>query len=496
MNKKYILSIDQGTTSSRAILIDKYGQIIEKSSREINLITPKSGWIEADSIEIWLSVVECINQVLIKSNTTFNDIDCIGITNQRESVVAFDKFTGEPLYNCIIWQSRQSHEICERFLDKEEFIFKKTGLKINPYFSASKMIFILEYLRNVKKLPESYIQNNVYIGTIDSWLIYRFTNKKEFKTDVSNASRTMLYNINTFDYDDELLNLFNIKRNMLPKVQDSCSLFGYSDFFNTKVKITSVIGDQQAALFGHACFNKGDFKCTYGTGCFMLLNIGKNIVFSKKGLLTSIGWKIKDEYCYVLEGSIFVGGAVIKWLRDNLKVIETASESENLANEIKDEQQVYFVPAFVGLGTPYWNDDVRGTIYNISQNTTYKNIVKAGLEAIAYQVKDVFNVMHKDAKIKTNILKADGGAAENNYLMQFQADLLNMKVEVDNNLEMTSTGAAYLAGLYSGFFKSLDEVKKLNEIKKEYYCKMDEEKREKLYDGWKKAIKNAINYSK
>ena len=234
MNKKYILSIDQGTTSSRAILIDKFGQIIEKSSREINLITPKSGWIEADPIEIWLSVVECINQVLIKSNTTFNDIDCIGITNQRESVVAFDKFTGEPLYNCIIWQSRQSHEICERFLDKEEFIFKKTGLKINPYFSASKMIFILEYLRNVKKLPESYIQNNVYIGTIDSWLIYRFTNKKEFKTDVSNASRTMLYNINTFDYDDELLNLFNIKRNMLPKVQDSCSLFGYSDFLIQK----------------------------------------------------------------------------------------------------------------------------------------------------------------------------------------------------------------------------------------------------------------------
>ena len=491
MSEKYILSIDQGTTSSRAILVDKNGRIVEKSSREIQLITPKNGWIEADAVKIWISVVECINEVLIKANISFDDIDCIGVTNQRESVIAFDKFTGEPLYNCIIWQSRQSQKICNKYAKYKDIIFKKTGLVLNPYFSATKMRFILDILENKK-----YDLSRVYLGTVDSWLIYKLTDKKYFKTDVSNASRTLLFNIIDFKYDEELLKLFKIKEEMLPKVVDSGDFYGNATFFKTDIPITAVMGDQQAALFGHTCFNKGDFKNTYGTGCFMLLNTGKTPVFSKSGLLTSIGWKYKDNYCYVLEGSVYVGGAVVKWLRDNLKVLKSAAESETCASKISNNDRVYFVPAFVGLGTPYWCDDVRGTIFNLSQNTNYNHIVRAGLESIAYQCRDVFETMKKEANINSNTLKADGGATDNKFLMQFQSDILNMKIEIDNNFEMTSIGVAYLAGLSSGFFNNIDEIKKINIVKESYQPKMDTKKANEYYKGWKKAVQTAINYAK
>lgn len=483
--KKYILSIDQGTTSSRAIIFDKDSNLIEKSQREIKLIYPHNGWVEADPIDIWISVVECINEVLIKANLTMDDIECIGITNQRESVVVFDKKTAKPLYNCIIWQSRQSQEICERYEKNKDFIYERTGLKINPYFSASKMRFILE---NVEGIQTKVEKNEVYIGTIDSWILYKLTNKKEFKTDVSNASRTMLFNINKMDYDDELLKLFDIKKDILPKVQDSSSFFGYAEFFNKKVPITSMIGDQQAALFGQACFKKGEFKNTYGTGCFLLLNTGSEPIFSKNGLITSVGWKIGKEVCYVLEGSIFVGGASVQWLRDNLNCINEAKESEDLANKVSSSRGVYFVPAFVGLGAPYWDDNVRGAIFGLTKSTNVNHIVRATLESIAFQTKDVFEVMKSEFDCSPKFLKADGGATDNGYLMQFQADILGLNVATSMHAETTSLGAAYLAGLFTGFYKSIDEIRKICKPRQIYNAKMSSENVLKIYNGWKKAI--------
>lgn len=483
--KKYILSIDQGTTSSRAIIFDKNSNLIEKAQREIKLIYPHNGWVEADPIEIWISVVECINEVLIKANITLDDIECFGITNQRESVVAFDKNTAEPIYNCIIWQSRQSQKICDQYEDKKELIYNKTGLRINPYFSASKIKFICD---NVKGIKEKLDNNEIYFGTIDTWILYRLTNKKSFATDVSNACRTMLFNINTLDYDDDLLDMFHIKREWLPKVYDCSHLFGYTDFFNKEVPITSMVGDQQAALFGQACFNKGEFKNTYGTGCFLLMNTGDTPIFSKNGLITSIGWKIKDHIVYVLEGSIFVGGASVQWLRDNLRCIKDASESEVLANSASSTRGVYFVPAFVGLGAPYWDDDVRGAIFNLTKSTNVNHIARATLESIAYQTKDVFEIMKEEFAAEPKYLKADGGATNNDYLMQFQADILGLDVQTSMHAETTSLGAAYLAGLYVGFFKDFDEIRTICKPRKVYTHNMDNKEIQEKYKGWKKAV--------
>ena len=491
--KKYLLAIDQGTTSTRAILYSKERKIFYKTQVEVKNFFPKEGYVEQDALDIYLSVLNVINDIITKTNISIDEIDSLGITNQRETTIVWDKKTGMPVYNAIVWQSRQSNSYCEKWEKYKDLIHKKTGLILNPYFSASKIRYILDHIKDGQARAE---KGELLFGTVDSWLIYKLTDKKYFKTDVSNASRTLLFNILDFKYDEELLKLFKIKEEMLPKVVDSGDFYGNATFFKTDIPITAVMGDQQAALFGHTCFNKGDFKNTYGTGCFMLLNTGKTPVFSKSGLLTSIGWKYKDNYCYVLEGSVYVGGAVVKWLRDNLKVIKTATESEACANKISNNDRVYFVPAFVGLGTPYWCDDVRGTIFNLSQNTNYNHIVRAGLESIAYQCRDVFETMKKEANINSNILKADGGATDNKFLMQFQSDILNMKIEIDNNFEMTSIGVAYLAGLTSGFFNNIEEIKKINIVKESYQPKMDTKKANEYYKGWKKAVQTAINYAK
>lgn len=489
--KNYILSIDQGTTSSRAILFDKDSNLIAKAQREINLFYPHNGWVEADPLEIWISVVECINEVLIKAHIDFDEIDSIGITNQRESVVAFNKDTGKPVYNCIIWQSRQSAEICSRYEDKADLIFNKTGLKINPYFSASKIVFILENSEEARKL---YDEDKLCVGTIDTWILNRLTNGKSFKTDVSNASRTMLFNINTLDYDDELLKMFNLKRSILPEVQDSSSYFGTAEFFKTSTPITSLIGDQQAALFGQCCFEKGKFKNTYGTGCFLLLNTGSKPIFSKNGLITSVGWKINDKTVYILEGSVFVGGAAIQWLRDNLKSIKNAAESEDFARNCSSSRGVYFVPAFVGLGAPYWDDDVRGSIFNLTKATNIYHITRATLESIAYQTKDVFEVMREELGTVPTSLKADGGATDNDLLMQFQADILGIKVKTAMHAETTALGAAYLAGLYTKFYKNFEDIKKKHKPRKVFMPDMEKEEADELYSGWKKAVKCAQSF--
>lgn len=488
---KFVLSIDQGTTSSRAILFDEHSNLIEKSQREIKLIYPHDGWVEADPIEIWISVLECVNEVLIKANITIEDIECIGITNQRESVVVFDKKTGKPVYNSIIWQSRQSAEICDRYEDKSEFIYRKTGLKINPYFSASKIKFILE---NVPLAKELFDKDELCAGTIDSWILYKLTGNKVFKTDVSNASRTMLFNINTMSYDKELLDLFGLKESMLPTVQDSSSLFGYTEIFIKKIPITSLVGDQQSALFGQTCFNKGEFKNTYGTGCFLLLNTGSKPVFSTNGLLTSVGWKIGENVCYILEGSIFIGGASVQWLRDNLRCIKQACDTERYATRVDSSNGVYFVPAFVGLGAPYWDDDVRGAIFNLSKSTDIYHIIRATLESIAYQTRDVFDVMKAEFGGCPINLKADGGATENNYLMQFQSDILGISISTAMHAETTALGAAYLAGLYTGYYRNLDEIKAIYKPTKTFVPQMKSEDVTKLYDGWKKAVATAQKF--
>lgn len=489
--KKYVLSIDQGTTSTRAVIFDKQGNLIEKDQREITLIYPHNGWVETDPLDIWISVVECINSLIIKANITFDEIDSIGITNQRESLIAFDSSTGLPIYNCIIWQSRQSTDICNRFKKYNDLIQSKTGLLINPYFSASKMLFILENVKGINKFIDN---QTLRFCTIDAWILYKLTNGNSFKTDASNASRTMLYNIFENKYDEDLLELFNIKEWMLPKVCDNSCYFGKAEFFKAVTPITAMIGDQQGALFGQTCFEKGEFKNTYGTGCFTLANIGDRPTISNNGLLTTIAWKINGKSLYALEGSVFVGGAVVQWLRDQLNVINDAKETETLAYKVSYSRGVYFVPAFVGLGAPYWDDEVRGTIFGLTRNSNKNHIVRAALESIAYQSKDVIEVIKKEAGITSCSLKADGGATANKYLMQFQSDILRMDVSLSKHIETTALGAAYLAGLCTGFYKSLEDIKRIHQIKCIYKPTMTKKDIDELYSGWKKAVKIARKF--
>lgn len=484
--KKYILSIDQGTTSSRAILFDSFGNACYIAQREITCLFPHPGWVEADALSIWVSVIDVINEVLIKANITMNEIDSIGISNQRETTVVWDKETGMPIYHAIIWQSRQSNTICEALEDKKEFIHHKTGLLINPYFSASKIRFILD---NVPQAQEKANNGQLLFGTIDSWIIYKLSNGQVHACDVSNASRTLLYNIFTLQWDKELCDLFNIPLKMLPTVLPSSYHYGNASFFSPNIPITGVAGDQQAALFGQTCFDKGECKNTYGTGCFMLLNTGENIVLSKKGLLTTIAWKIEDKVTYALEGSVFVGGAAVQWLRDQMKLVDHSSESEEKAFLAKDTTGVYFVPAFVGLGTPYWDDDARGAIFGLTRGTDKNQIIRATLEGIAYQCKDVFNVMKKETKIPLKKLRVDGGATSNRYLMQFQSDILNADILLPTCLETSALGAAYLAGLKSGFFKDMKTIKSIHSYQATFNPKMEKGEVNKRYKGWNNAIK-------
>lgn len=489
--EKYVLALDQGTTSTRAILFNRDGRNVSSAVREVPNLFPHEGWVEIDPLKIWISAVDVVNEVLINLDITMDQIDSIGITNQRETAIVWDKATGKPVYNAVVWQSRQSVDICEEHEQQKEFIHYKTGLLINPYFSASKIRWILDHIKNGQERAE---KGELLFGTVDTWIIYKMTGGKTFATDVTNASRTMLFNIFKLKWDEDLLKLFNIPKCMLPEVKSSSEDYGIASYFSSKVHIYGVAGDQHASLFGHNCFNPGDSKNTYGTGCFMLLNTGEKPILSHNGLLTTIAWKIGDKICYALEGSVFIGGAAVQWLRDGLRVIDRSSDSETEANMVPDSDGVYVVPAFVGLGTPYWDDDVRGAIFGVTRATSKYHIVRATLEGIAYESKDVFDVMEKESKIKINSLQVDGGATANNVLMQFQSDILQIELKKPQCLETTAMGVAYLAGLASGFWKDLSEIKSKHKYAKVYKPQMNKKVAEEKIAGWKMAVKAARTF--
>ena len=485
--KKYILTIDQGTTSTRAILFDKNGRKVCVKQMEFTQITPKSGWVLHNPDEIYLTVLQVIKACINDSRIDINEIDSIGITNQRETVVVWDKETLEAIYPAIVWQSRQSEGICNDLINSgyTDMIHGKTGLFINPYFSASKIKWILDNYDKDHALRNS---NRLLCGTIDTYLLYRLTKGVSFKTDYTNASRTMLFNINTLTWDNELLDLFGINLNMLPEVMDSSSLYGHFEYDGVYIPITAMIGDQQSSLFGHIAFNKGSTKVTYGTGCFMLMNTKDEKIFSKNGLLTTIAYKIGDEVCYALEGSVFVAGSAVQWLRDGLKLISNSAQSEEAATLVSDTMGVYFVPAFVGMGTPYWDNESRGAIFGLSRGTTKEHLIRATLEGIAYEALDVLEVMEKEAKVKIPEISVDGGAAINNFLIQFESDITLRRLVRPRELETTALGACYLAGLYTKFFSSIKEIEKLHEVDKLFMPTMEKEKRDYLVEGWKIAV--------
>lgn len=488
--EKYILSIDQGTTSSRAILFDKEGTIKFVSQREFKQYFPKGGWVEHDANEIWTSVLAVISSVLNENNISPKQIEGIGITNQRETAVVWDKDTGRPVYHAIVWQSRQTQDICTELKSKDlEPIFKeKTGLLLDPYFSGTKVKWILD---NVEGAREKAENGDLLFGTIDTWLIWKFTGDVHV-TDYSNASRTLMYNIYDLKWDEELLEYLDVPASMLPEVKPSSEVYGYTQehhFFGEKIAIAGVAGDQQAALFGQACFESGEVKNTYGTGGFMLMNTGEKAVKSESGLLTTLAYGLDGKVNYALEGSIFVSGSAIQWLRDGLRMIKSAPASEDYANRVKSTEGVYVVPAFVGLGTPYWDADARGAIFGLTRGTEKEHFIRATLESLCYQTRDVLEAMEKDSGINVETLRVDGGAVKNNFLMQFQADIVNTPVERPEVNETTALGAAYLAGLAVGFWKSKDEIKQRWKLETEFKPELEEEEREKLYKGWKTAVK-------
>ena len=489
--EKFIMAIDQGTTSTRAILFDKLGQARYMAQREVECLFPHSGWVEQDALVIWISVIDVVNEVLVKANITFDSVDSIGITNQRETAIVWDKETGMPVSNAIVWQSRQTFDICQRFETKKALIHEKTGLLINPYFSASKVRFILDHIPEGQARAE---RGELLFGTVDSWIVYKMTMQEKHITDVSNASRTLLFNINEMKWDEELCRMFNIPMCMLPEVLPSSYDFGVASFFKSDIHIRGIAGDQQAALFGQTCWEEGDSKNTYGTGCFMLMNVGKKPILSHAGLLTTVAWKIGDEVTYALEGSVFVGGAVVQWMRDEARFIHNSADSEGEALQSPRARGVYFVPAFVGLGTPYWDDDARGAILGLTRGTNKSQIIRAALEGIAYQCKDVFEVMKKESKLSLKTLRVDGGATANNYLMQFQADILRTTIQLPNCLQTTALGVAYLAGLNSHYYKDLDEIRHIHTIQKSFKPEMSVEEINKLYKGWKAAVKATRAY--
>lgn len=489
---KYIISIDQGTTSSRAILFDEKCNIINIKQMEISLNYPKSGWVEQNADEIWKSVYEILKEIIFDSGVNPLDIKSIGITNQRETTILWDKKTGKPVYPAIVWQSRQSQYICDELIERglQENIKNKTGLIINPYFSASKIKFIFDKNPN---LLDKAKKGEILFGTVDTYLLWKLTEGKIHATDYSNASRTMLFNINNLTWDEELLEIFDIPKEMLPIVKDSSTIYGYASALvkitnGYEIPIASLIGDQQSSLFGQCCFNEGDVKNTYGTGCFMLMNTKDRIVNSENGLLTTIAWKINDKVEYALEGSVFVAGSAVQWLRDGLRIIEKSNEVENASNIVKGSNGVYFVPAFVGLGTPYWDNDVRGTTFGLTRGTKREHFINAVVESIAYQSKDVMEVMISDSGTVIHNLAVDGGASTNDYLMQFQADILNCCITRPKVFETTAKGAAFLAGLAVGIWNNLDELSRIHNVERLFMPHISEEERDKLYNGWKKAV--------
>ncbi len=494
--EKYILSFDAGTTSSRAIIFNKKGQIINVAQKEFQQIYPKAGWVEHDPMEIWASQSGVAREVLEMSAIRPDQIVGIGITNQRETTLVWDKNTGKPVYNAIVWQCRRTASYCERLKEKGwiDKIRDKTGLVLDAYFSATKIAWILD---NVEGAREKAERGDLLFGTVDTWLVWNLTRGKVHVTDYSNASRTMLFNIKDLKWDDEILEALNIPRSMMPEVKDSSCIYGYTDehtYGGARIPIAGIAGDQQAALFGQNCFKPGMVKNTYGTGCFVLMNTGQEMIRSKNGLLTTIAWGIDGRVSYALEGSVFIAGAAIQWLRDELRLVYDSPQSEYYANKIEDTDGVVVVPAFTGLGAPYWDMYARGGIFGLTRGTKREHLVRATLESLAYQSKDVIEAMQEDAKIPLAYLRVDGGASANNFLMQFQADMLNTEVHRPRTLETTSLGAAYLAGLAVGYWKDLDEISEDFSIDRTFKPQMSQEKRDKNYKYWKKAIERSMDW--
>lgn len=496
MTEKYILALDQGTTSSRAILFDKEGKSFHSAQREFPQYFPKSGWVEQNAHEIWSSILAVLAGVLSEKNITVEQIEGIGITNQRETTVVWDKVTGNPIYNAIVWQSRQTADICEELRESgyNDLFRDKTGLLIDAYFSGTKVKWILD---NVDGAREKADRGDLLFGTIDTWLIWKLSGGKKHVTDYSNASRTLMYNIYELKWDQELLDILGVPASMLPEVRSSSEIYAYTDenhFFGQATPIAGIAGDQQAALFGQACFETGMVKNTYGTGCFMLMNTGEKAVKSANGLLTTIAWGIEGKVEYALEGSIFVAGSSIQWLRDGLRMFRDSADSEKYAEKVASTEGVYVVPAFVGLGTPYWDSDVRGAVFGLTRGTEKEHFIRATLESLAYQTKDVLDAMEADSEISLKKLRVDGGAVENNFLMQFQADLLDVPVERPTISETTALGAAYLAGLAVGFWKDRSEIAEHWDLDRSFEPEMKQAEREELYSGWKKAVNAAIAF--
>jgi len=492
MSKKYIIALDQGTTSSRSVLFNEKGHQIAIEQEEFEQFFPKSGWVEHDPQEILSSQLSTFQKLIKNNNLNVGDIAGIGITNQRETTVVWNKTSGKAIYNAIVWQDIRTSPICENLKNKglETYVKETTGLVIDPYFSGTKINWILENVENARELSEN---GELLFGTVDAWLLWNLTNGNIHATDYSNASRTMLFNIKTLQWDKKLLQYLNIPISMLPAVKPSCYHFGDFEHDGHTIPIAGIAGDQQAALFGQACFEKGEAKNTYGTGCFLLMNTGEQMQLSKHGLITTIAWGIDNKVYYALEGSVFIAGAAIQWLRDGLKLINSAEESEKIASEITTDNPVYVVPAFAGLGAPYWDMHARGAIFGLTRDTGKYHLVKATLESLAYQTKDVILAMEHDSKTKLASLKVDGGACANNVLMQFQSDILNTEIERPKNIESTALGAAYLAGIGIGLWEQEDIITN-KRIDKIFIPTMKKERIEKLYKGWKKAVKRTMNW--
>ena len=491
---KYILALDQGTTSSRAILFDKSGAIVATEQQEFTQIYPKPSWVEHNALEIWETQLKVAKAVLANNNVTAAEIAAIGITNQRETTVVWDKNTGVPIHNAIVWQDRRTAAICDGLKAKglTDYVRENTGLVIDAYFSGTKVHWILENVEGARARAEN---GDLLFGTIDTWLVWKLTNGKIHITDFSNASRTLLYNIQSLEWDEKMLAELNIPKNMLPKVKNSSEIYGETEakYFGENIRIAGIAGDQQAALFGQACYEVGMAKNTYGTGCFMLMNTGDKFVQSKSGLLTTIAWGINGKVTYALEGSVFVAGAAIQWLRDGLKIIDEAPDSEYFAMKVPSTDGVYVVPAFVGLGAPYWDMYARGAIFGLTRGTRKAHLIRATLESLAYQTRDVLSAMETDSGVKLKGLRVDGGASANNLVMQFQADILGVPVDRPKVIETTALGAAYLAGFAVGFWEK-EAILKNWQLDKTFNPEMEEAEKEKLYKGWLKAVKRSMNW--
>lgn len=487
------MALDQGTTSSRCIIFNKAGEIKGTAQKEFSQFFPHSGWVEQDPNEIWSSQMGVMMEAKSQLGIEAKDLAAIGITNQRETTIIWDKQTGEPIYNAIVWQCRRTAKMVDELKAEgyEDVIREKTGLILDPYFSATKIVWILENVEGARKKAD---EGRLLFGTVDTWLIYKLTKGEVFATDYTNASRTMLFNIHSLKWDQELLEKFNIPASMLPTVKDSSDIYGYTkeSIFGGKVPIAGVAGDQQAALFGQCCFEPGEAKNTYGTGCFLLMNTGDKAVLSTKGLLTTIAIGINGKVQYALEGSVFVAGAAIKWLRDEMKMIENAAETEKIALSVADTNGVYVVPAFTGLGAPHWDAYARGAVFGLSRGTTREHFIRAVVESMAYQTLDVLRAMEEDSKISLSSLRVDGGASFNNFLLQFQADILDADIVKPKVIETTALGAAYLAGLAVGYYENTEEIKKNWQMDKTYQANISEEKRQKLIDGWEDSVSRIL----